>query len=116
MPIEITAKFNGGLRFAPIKDNYMKIELDYFNEEFSIKDADLSNVKPFSHADVIVNCDQPLSRTHGPLEKEVAEYLSNALECDAKWDQASEWAQPQQMGKHEFPRISKLKMGINIDL
>ena len=45
----------------------MKIELNYFDEKFSIKDADFSKVLPFSHADVVVNCDQTLSSTGGLL-------------------------------------------------
>jgi len=94
----------------------MKIELDYFNEEFCIKDADFSEVKPFSHVNVIVNCDQPLCRINGPLEQEVADYISRTSGSKAKWDHFSEWTQPQQVEKHEFPRISKLEMGLDIDL
>ena len=72
--------FNGGLRYAPEKSKNMKnLEFDYFNGEFSIKDTDFSEVKPFSHTNVVVNCDQPLCRTNGPLERNVADFISKTL-------------------------------------
>lgn len=97
----------------------MKIYLDYFNDEFRMKNADLSKVKPFSHANVVVNCDQLLSRTNGPLEREVEKYLSNALvhaRIKARWDRSSEWTQSQRVEKREFPRINKLIMGVDFIL
>ena len=97
----------------------MKIELNYFDEEFSIKDADFSKVQPFSHADVVVNCDQPLNRTNGPLEREVEKFLSMSLaptRIKARWDRSSEWTQSQRVEKHEFPRINKLIMGVDFIL
>lgn len=93
-----------------------KIELDYFNGEFSVKNADFLEVKPFGHVGVIVNCDQPLCRTNGPLEKEVADFVSKISGSKARWDHYSEWTQLQQVEKHEFPRICKLEMGIYVDL
>lgn len=97
------------------KEKNMIIELDYFDDVFCIKDADLSKVNPFCHADVIVNCDQPLSRTNGPLEQDVADFISKTSGRKAKWDHFSECTQPQQVEKLEFPRINKLEMGIDID-
>lgn len=97
----------------------MKIELNYFNEEFSIKEADLSKVQPFSHADVIVNCDHPLSHINGLLEREVEEFLSKRLApygIKARWDHSEEWTQSQRMVEREFPRINRLKLGINFDI
>lgn len=108
--------FNGGLRYAPEKSKNMKnLEFDYFNGEFSIKDTDFSEVKPFSHTNVVVNCDQPLCRTNGPLERNVADFISKTLGLKAKWDHFSEWTQSQRVEQHEFPRINKLEMGIDID-
>lgn len=97
----------------------MIIELNYFDEVFSIKDADFSKVQPFSHADVVVNCNQPLSSTGGMLERKVAKFLSDTVSpmgVKAKWDKASEWHQLQQRESNEAPRISKLGMGMDFDL
>ena len=97
----------------------MIIILDYYNDEFRMKNADLSKVKPFSHANVVVNCDQPLSSTNGPLEREVEKFLSNALvqaRIKARWDRSSEWTQSQRVDKFEFPRINKLIMGVDFFL
>lgn len=97
----------------------MKIELNYFDEVFCIKDADFSKVQPFSHADVVVNCDQPRSCIHGVLERKVESFLSETLApfgIKAKWDKASEWHQLQQRECNEAPRISKLGMGMDFDL
>jgi len=97
----------------------MKIELNYFDEEFIIKDADFSKVLPFSHADVVVNCDQALSSTGGILERKVEQFLSKAVlpsGVKAKWDKSSEWNQLQQREGNVPPRISKLGMGIDFDI
>lgn len=97
----------------------MKIELNYFDEVFSIKDADFSNVQPFSHANVVVNCSQPLSSTGGMLEHKVEKFLSETLVpfgIKAKWDKASEWHQLQQRESKESPRISKFGMEMDFDL
>ena len=94
----------------------MEIILDYYNNEFRTKNADFSKVKPFSHADVIINCDQPLSRTTGPLEREIAVFLEKKLApfgIRARWDHSSEWIQSQRVEEHELPHISRLKMGVN---
>ena len=96
----------------------MIIELNYFDGEFSIKDADLSKVQPFSHTDVVINCDEPLSRTNGPLEREVERFLSKRLASARiipRWDHSSEWTQSKRTAEREFPRINRLKMGINFD-
>lgn len=96
----------------------MKIEIDNFNGEFEIKNGDLSKVKPFSHADVIVNCDQPLSNIRGGLEHRVEKYLSDLLapsRIKVFWDKSTEWYQEQNREEKEFPRISKLGMGVNFD-
>ena len=97
----------------------MKIELNYFDEKFSIKDADFSKVQPFGHADVVVNCDQVLSSTGGVLERKVEQFLSNEvlpLGVKAKWDKSSEWHQLQQKAGNNPPRISKLGMGLDFDI
>lgn len=94
------------------EEKNMKIELDYFDEVFCIKDADFSKVNPFCHADVIVNCDQPLSQTNGPLERKVANYLSKVSGIKARWYRSTEWTQPQLVDKHTPPRISKLGMRV----
>ena len=97
----------------------MKIELNYFDEEFSIKDADFSKVLPFSHANVVVNCDQTLSSIRGLLERKVEKFLSNVVSpmgLKAKWDKSSEWYQPQQREGNNPPRISKLGMGVDFDI
>ena len=97
----------------------MKIELNYFDEKFSIKDVDFSKVLPFSHADVVVNCDQTLSSTGGLLERKVEKFLSDAvipLGIKAKWDKSSEWYQSQQREDNNPPRISKLGMGMDFDI
>lgn len=97
----------------------MKIELDYFDDQFSIKNADFSKIQPFSHSDVIVNCDQPLSDTSGILERKVERFLSDtvsSMRLKAKWDEASEWHQLQQRDENNPPRISKLGMGMNFDI
>ena len=105
----------------PHKNEFiMKIELNYFDEEFSIKDADFSKVQPFGHADVVVNCDQTLSSTGGILERKVESFISEALSprgIKAKWDKSSEeWYQPQQREHSDPPRISKFGMGIDFDI
>lgn len=97
----------------------MKMELYYFDEEFSIKDADFSKIQPFSHADVVVNCDQALSSTRGILERKVEQFLSDkfsSVGVQAKWDKASEWHQLQQREGNNPPRINKLGMGIDFDI
>lgn len=97
----------------------MNILLDYFNGEFKTISADFSKVRPFSHAEVIVNCDEPLSRTNGPLEREVERYLSKRLVSASiipRWDHSSEWTQSKRMVEREFPRINRLKMGVNFDI
>ena len=97
----------------------MKIELNYFDEKFSIKDVDFSKVLPFSQADVVVNCDQTLSSTGGLLERKVEKFLSDAvipLGIKAKWDKSSEWYQSQQREDNNPPRISKLGMGMDFDI
>lgn len=97
----------------------MKIELNYFDEEFCVKDADFSMVQPFSHADVVVNCDQALSSTGGILERKVEQFLSDAVlpfGVKAKWDKSSEWNQLRQREGNNPPRISKLGMGIDFDI
>ncbi len=97
----------------------MKIELNYFDEEFSIKDADFSKIQPFGHADVVVNCDQALSSTGGILERKVGLFLSDAISplgVKAKWDKTSEWHQLQQREDNSLPRINKLGMGIDFDI
>lgn len=97
----------------------MKIELNYFNEEFSVKDADFLKVQPFSHVDVDVNCNQPLSSTGGILERKVEQFLSNAVKpmgIKAKWDESSEWYELQQREGNNLPRISKLRMGMDFDI
>lgn len=95
----------------------MKIELNYFDGEFCIKDADLQKVQPFSHADVVVNCDQPLSSTGGILEREVEKFISeefSPMGIKAKWDKSSgEWHQPQPREHNAPPRISKLGFGMD---
>lgn len=97
----------------------MIIKINYFDENFSIKEADFSKLQPYSHADVIVNCDQPLSSTSGILEHKVERFLSSILSSKgikAKWDKSSEWYQSQQREGNNPPRISKLGMGINFDI
>lgn len=97
----------------------MKIELNYFDGEFSIIDADFSKVQPFSHADVVINCDEPLCRTNGPLEREVERFLSKRLVSASiipRWDHSSEWTQSKRTVECEFPRINRLKLGINFDV
>lgn len=97
----------------------MKIELNYFDEEFSIKDADFSKVLPFSHADVVVNCDQTLSSIGGLLERKVEKFLSDGvipLGIKAKWDKSSEWYQSQQREDNNPPRINKLGIGMDFDI
>lgn len=86
--------------------------------KFKMRNADLSKVKPFSHADVVVNCDQPLSSIRGILEKRVEKYLCDVLApsgVKASWDKLSEWYQEQCGERKEFPRISKLGMGVDFD-
>lgn len=97
----------------------MKIELNYFDEKFSIKDADFAKVQPFSHADVVVNCDQALSSTGGILERKVEQFLSGELMplgIKVKWDKSSEWYQLQQREYNNPPCISKLGMGLDFDV
>lgn len=97
----------------------MKIELNYFDDQFSIKNADFSQIQPFSHSDVIVNCDQPLSDTSGILERKVEQFLSDTVSSmgiKAKWDKASEWHQLQQRDGNNPPRISRLGMRMNFDI
>lgn len=97
----------------------MRIELNYFDEKFSIKSADFSKVQPISHADVVVNCDQSLSNSGGILERKVEKFLSDAVSpigLKAKWDKLSEWQQFQQRGGNNPPRISKLGLGIDFDI
>ena len=97
----------------------MKIELNYFDDQFSIKNADFSKIQPFSHSDVIVNCDQPLSDTRGILERKVEQFLSDTVSSmgiKAKWDKASEWHQLQQGDRNNPPRISRLGMGMNFEI
>ena len=97
----------------------MKIEINYFDEEFSVKKADFSKVQPFGHADVVVNCDQALSRIGGILEGEVEHFLSDTISSmgiKAKWDKASEWYRLQQSEGKEPPRINKIGMGIDFDM
>ncbi len=97
----------------------MDFEIDYFDGNFIIKHGDTTNVKPFDHIYVVVNCDQPLSRTHGPLEREVESYLSDTfapLGLTAKWTPFSGWVQKQRVGNHEFPRISKLGMELDLEI
>lgn len=119
-PIEITAKFNGGLRYAPQKiKRKMKIKLNYFDDQFSITNADFSKIQPFSHADVVVNCDQTLSSTGGELERKVEHYLSNvfsSIGVKAKWDKETEWYQLQQRERNNSPRINKLRLGIDFEI
>lgn len=101
----------------PHKKKIMKIILNYFDEEFSIKDADFSKIQPFSHADVVVNCDQALSSTGGILERKVEKFLSDVISpmgVKAKWDKSSEWHQFQQREGYYPPRINKLGMGIDV--
>ena len=94
----------------------MKIELNYFEGVFCIKEADLQKVQPFSHADVVVNCDQPLSNTGGILERKVEKFISETLSpmgIKAKWDKSfGEWHQPQQREHNAPPRICKLGLGM----
>lgn len=97
----------------------MKIGLNYFDEEFSIKYADFSKNQPFGHADVVVNCDQALSSTGGILERKVELFLSDAISplgVQAKWDKTSEWHQLQPREDNSLPRINKLRMGIDFDI
>ena len=99
----------------------MKIELNYFDGEFSVKDADFSKIQPFSHTDVVVYCDQALSSTGGLLERKVGKFLSDVLlpmGIKAKWDKSSEWyqLQLQQSKGNEPPNIIKLGMGIDFDI
>lgn len=97
----------------------MKIIINYFDEKFSIKYADFSKIQPFSHADVVVNCDQTLSDTGGILERKVEQFLSDTVlpfGITAKWDKSSEWNHLQQRVGNNLPRISKLGMGIDFDL
>lgn len=92
------------------------MNINYFNGEFSITKANLSEVQPFSHADVTINCDQPLSNTGGILEHKVEKFLSDKLShrgIKAKWDNSSEGYQLQPRGSKEFPRINKLEMGVD---
>ena len=94
----------------------MRLELDYFDNEFSIEKAGLSKVHPFSHAEAVINCDQPLSNTRGILEHKVEKFLSDKLShrgIKAKWDNSSEGYQLQPRGSKDFPRINKLEMGID---
>lgn len=97
----------------------MDIELDFFNEKFNIKHAVRAKLKPFSHIDVVVNCDQPLSRTNGPLERDVEAFLSKTfapLGLKTKWSHSPGWVQKQRVGNHEFPRISRFGMGIDLEI
>lgn len=97
----------------------MKIELNYFDEKFSVKDADFSKIQRFGHADVVVNCDQALSSTGGILERKVEQFLSDAVipfGVKTKWDKSSEWHQLQQRKGNNPPRISKLGMGMDFDI
>ena len=97
----------------------MRIEINYFDDKFSIKDADLSKVQPFSHANVVVNCDLLLSETGGILERKVEEYLSGTVSTSglrAKWDKQQERYQLQQRGANHPPRISELVMGVDFDM
>lgn len=97
----------------------MSIEINYFDEKFCIKDADFSRVQPFGHADVIVNCNQPLSSTGGIIERKVEQFLSNVVlqfGVKAKWDKSSEWYQLRQREGINPPHISKLRMGINFEV
>ncbi len=97
----------------------MKIELNYFDDQFSIKNVDSFKIQPFSHADVVVNCDQTLSSTGGELERKVEHYLSNvfsSIGVKAKWDKELEWYQLQQRERNKFPRINKLKLGIDFEI
>lgn len=97
----------------------MKIELNYFDDQFCIKNADFSQIQPFSHADVIVNCDLPLSDTSGILERKVEQFLSDTVSSmgiKVNWDKASGWHQLQQRDGNNPPRISRLGMGMNFDI
>jgi hypothetical protein len=94
----------------------MKIELNYYSGTFSVKKADFSKIQPFSHADVVVNCNQPLANSRGILERKVEIFLSEVLSpigVRAKWDKLSEWQQSQPREGNNPPRISKLGLGID---
>ena len=104
------------MRYAPQNQRTVKIELNYFDGEFSIKNADFSKVQPFCHADVVVNCDHALSSTGGILERKVELFLSDTLSSmgvKAKWDKSLEWHQLRQREGHNLPNISKFGMGID---
>lgn len=94
----------------------MIIEIDEVNEKFETRNGKLPQVKPFSHADVVVNCNQPLSSIGGALEHRVERYLSDLLApsgIKVRWDKSSEYYQEQNREEKDFPRISKLGMGVD---
>lgn len=94
----------------------MKIVLDYFKDKFSVREINVSEIKPFSHAEVVIYCDEPLSRTNGEIERKVESYLSKklaSLSIKAEWDNSSVCYKLQDNKSCSYPRISKLIMGIN---
>lgn len=96
----------------------MDLLFDYFDDDFRSMNADYSEIIPFSHANVIVNCNQPLSNINGKLERRVEEYLNHQLAplgIKARWDRSTEWYQLQERDGKRPPRISRLGLGINFD-
>lgn len=97
----------------------MKIILDYFDDDFRISGNPAMNVRPFDHAEITVNCDQPRCRINGPLEREVETFLNKVISpvgLKARWDKSQEVYYSQPSMRHEFPRINKLIMGVDFDL
>lgn len=98
----------------------MDILLDYFNDEFKMKEGDISKIAPFGRANVVINCDLPCSSINGELERKVEKFMNEHIVppgIKAKWDKNSEgWYRSQKKQDHEFPRINKLFIGINFDI